>query len=79
MRSERQQRFDHLTKRSNEVAARITPEQPKSHVQPQIRQALIGLHLLHQQVVNDLQPEQAQLLAAYHRLTVSMYSYIKTQ
>ena len=79
MNSETQLRFTRLTNQSNAVAARITKDSPKSQVQPQVRQALIGLHQLYQQLVNELSDEQALLLAAYHRLTISMYTYIKHQ
>ena len=72
MNSEIQFRFTQLTNQSNAVAANITKDTPKSQVQPQIQQALIGLHQLHQQLVNDLSDKQAQLLAAYHQLTISM-------
>jgi hypothetical protein len=79
MNKDQQNVFHQLTSQSNVVAANISKDKPKAQVQPQIRQALIGLHQLHQQVVNELTPEQAQLLAAYHRLSISMYSYMKHQ
>ena len=79
MNKEQQNRFKQLTTLSNAVAATLTQDKPKSQVQPQIRQALIGLHQIHQHLVNDLTDEQAQLLGAYHRLTISMYTYMKHQ
>jgi hypothetical protein len=79
MNKDQRKVFEQLTNQSNVVAANISKDKPKAQVQPQIRLALIGLHQLHQEVVNELTPEQAQLLAAYHRLIISMYSYMKHQ
>jgi hypothetical protein len=46
---------------------------------PHIKKALILLHKNHEDIRSTLDPTQTILLAAYHKLLISLYAYIKSK
>ena len=70
--------------RSNHIADSIAPvfsrkTLPLKVTLPHIKKALILLHKNHEDIRSTLDPTQTILLAAYHKLLISLYAYIKSK
>ena len=70
--------------RSNHIADSIAPvfsrkTLPLKVTLPHIKKALILLHKNHEELRSTFDPTQIILLAAYHKLLISLYAYIKSK
>jgi hypothetical protein len=70
--------------RSNHIADSIAPvfsrkTLPLKVTLPHIKKALILLHKNHEELRSTFDPTQTILLAAYHKLLISLYAYIKSK
>jgi hypothetical protein len=78
LRTNEKQRIADITGKTKAIAINLHKYHEEGEAVPHIRQALIWLHQIFQEQSQTFTPEQAQIIAAYHRIAVATYKIFKT-